>query len=55
MTTANAPKSRLRSLRQLIAETDPDFDKDRRNETAYEFSNGRRFVQPNPLYGTSSS
>jgi hypothetical protein len=50
---AQAPKAIVKSLRQMILEADPDFEKNRRDEPAYVFPNGRVFKQPHEPYRES--
>jgi hypothetical protein len=35
----------------MVREADPDYDRANRSPWVYKFSNGRRFYQPNPVYG----
>lgn len=47
--TTPAPSSTQRSWLSLILEVEPDWQKKRQTEPAYEFSNGRIFQRkPNP-------
>lgn len=43
-----------RSWRNEIIKADEDFQKDSLRPDAYEFSNGRVFKAPYPLYGTAT-
>lgn len=44
------------NLRELVRKADPNWDKERLQPVAYEFSNGRKFKEPNPPFyaGTST-
>jgi hypothetical protein len=43
--------SRILSWAQMVAEADPGFRRLSNQPWGYEFSNGRRFYDPVPLYG----
>ena len=43
--------TRLISWQQIVLENDPDWVRLSLNPVVWEFSNGRRFVDPNPVYG----
>lgn len=43
----------VRSWRQIVLDADPDWQRLSRRPWVYEFSNGRRFNDPDPLYAAS--
>lgn len=45
----------VRSWRQIVLDADPDWQRLSRRPWVYEFSNGRRFNDPDPLYGAASA
>lgn len=47
--------SRILSWEQLVREADPDHSRLSLRPWVYEFSNGRRFLDPLPLYGRPAS
>jgi hypothetical protein len=42
--------SSVRNWSQMVRNADPDFDRESRRPWVYEFSNGRRFLDPPQLY-----
>ena len=44
--------TRIISWQQLVLENDPDWVRQSLNPVVWEFSNGRRFVDPAQVYGT---
>lgn len=49
------PATRILSWSQLVRESDPVFTKLSLQPWVYDFSNGRLFVDPLPLYQTGTS
>lgn len=47
------PPTRILSWEQMCFEADPDFRRLSLRPWVYEFSNGRRFVEAQPVYGTT--
>lgn len=45
--------TRILSFAQLVLEADPGFRRASNQPWGYEFSNGRRFYDPVPLYGSA--
>lgn len=45
--------SSVRSWRQMVTDADPDFMRESLRPVVYEFPNGRKFRQRNPLYGST--
>lgn len=43
-TGSTGTKSVNRTFKSLVLQADPDFEREKRNETEYEFSNGRKFT-----------
>lgn len=41
----------VRTWRELVIKADPDFERDKRNELEYEFSNGKQFRGNRSLRG----
>lgn len=44
--------TRIISWQQLVNEADPEWLQNKLNPVQYQFSNGRLFTAPNPLYGS---
>lgn len=42
--------TRILSWSQMVREADPNYDRANRSPWVYQFSNGRRFYQTNPVY-----
>ena len=49
------PPTRTLSWLQLVQEADPAFQTLLQRPVIYEFSNGRKFVQPLPYYTSTST
>lgn len=47
------PPTRILSWTQMVMEVDPEWRAKSLRPWVYEFSNGRLFVQPNPVYGST--
>jgi len=52
MTAYSPPPTRILSWQQTVLEADPAYQRLSLQPWCYEFSNGRLFVDPLPLYGT---
>lgn len=44
------PPTRIISWQQLVTEADPNWSRLNRQPVIYEFSSGRAFVAPSPMY-----
>lgn len=49
------PSTRILSWQQEVLYVDPTWNQGYTRPWIYEFSNGRQFTAPVPLYGTSTS
>lgn len=45
----------VRSWRQIVLDADPDWQRLSRRPWVYEFSSGRKFTDPDPLYNFGST
>lgn len=48
----NPPPTRLLSWEQMCLEADPGFRRSSNQPWTYQFSNGRRFYEAQPIYGS---
>lgn len=52
--TTSLPPTRIISFLQQVIEADPSFYEKQKKPVQYEFSSGRTFIAPFPLYGTNT-